>query len=95
MARRNVDDILDFVAADDSILLDRSVFGGIASNGALDASAFAAGTAAQDADDRILYDSVTGRIFYDADGVGGAAAVLFARVDAGTVLTSADFVGIA
>ncbi len=29
--------------------------------------------------------------YYDADGVGGAAQVLFATVTAGTALTGADF----
>ena len=50
-----------------------------------------AGTAALDATDRIIYDSGTGRIFYDSDGLDGAAAVLFARVTPGTALTNADF----
>ena len=89
----NVDDILDFVPADDTIRLDRIIFTGLAAAGAIGAAAFRAGTAAVDADDRILYDSVTGQIRYDADGVGGAAAILFATVTAGTALTSADFVG--
>jgi serralysin len=87
----NTDRVLDFSAADDTILLDRSVFAAIAADGTLAASAFHAGTAAQDAGDRIVYDAATGRIFYDADGSGAAAAILFATVAAGTSLTFADF----
>ena len=32
-----------------------------------------------------------GNIFYDADGIGGVAQILFATVTAGTALTNADF----
>lgn len=92
-ARFNVDQILDFSRADDTIFLDRDVFTGIAATGALIAGAFRLGTAAADANDRILYDQASGKIFYDADGAGGVAAVLFAQVSAGTTLTNADFVG--
>jgi Ca2+-binding RTX toxin-like protein len=91
-AGTNVDALLDFSAADDTIMLDTNVFTGIGMDGTLDAAAFVAGTAATDADDRILYDAATGRIFYDQDGSGDAAAVLFATVAAGTELTNADFV---
>ena len=49
-------------------------------------------TPALDADGSLLYDSATGHIFYDADGVGGVAAIQFLSVTAGTVLTSADFI---
>ena len=87
----NVDAILDFSVADDTIYLRRGVFSGIAADGTLDASAFRAGTAAQDADDRIVYDSATGNIWYDADGSGSEAQVLFATVTAGTALTHLDF----
>lgn len=90
-ASTNVDRLTDFEVAADTIFLDRDIFGGIADNGTLDADAFENGTTAQDAQDRILYDEASGRIFYDADGAGGAAAVLFARVAAGTDLTNADF----
>ncbi|HEX8258463.1 MAG TPA: hypothetical protein VF589_12605 [Allosphingosinicella sp.] len=90
-----VDNITDFVAADDTILLSRNYFGGIMTEGRLSASAFRLGTEAADASDRIMYDQGTGRIFYDADGAGGSqAAVLFATVDAGTTLTAADFLTI-
>jgi hypothetical protein len=44
-----------------------------------------------DADDRILYDSATGHILYDSDGVGGSAAILFATVNPTTLVTAADF----
>ena len=91
-ANLNVERINDFAAVDDDIWLDRDVFTAFTANGALSAGAFAAGTTAQDADDRILYDSATGRLFYDSDGVGGATAILFARVNAGTALTNLDFV---
>jgi serralysin len=56
------------------------------------ATAFHAGTAAADAADRIIYDQATGRIFYDADGLGGAAQVLFAQLDSKpTTLSHLDF----
>jgi Ca2+-binding RTX toxin-like protein len=90
-AALNVDDILDFSVADDTIFLDRSIFTGIAANGTLAAGAFVNGAAAVDASDRIIYDSATGNIFYDEDGVGGVAQVLFATVVPGTALTNGDF----
>jgi len=90
-AAANIDRILDFAPADDAIYLHRSVFAGTGPNGALAASAFHNGSAAADANDRILYDAATGNIFYDRDGTGAAAAVLFATVTAGTPLTHADF----
>jgi Ca2+-binding RTX toxin-like protein len=86
----NVDRIADFASADDTIWLDRAIFTALA-EGPLVPGAFRPGTAAADASDRIVYDRVTGSIFYDADGAGGAAQILFARVDPGTALSRADF----
>lgn len=90
----NVDQILDFNVADDTIMLSTSVFSAI-TEGTLAASAFRLGSEAQGTQDRIIYDQSSGRIFYDADGTGGAAAILFATVTAGTALTNLDFVAYA
>ncbi len=86
----NVDTIVGFSVADDTIELAQSVFS--MSVGALDANAFVIGAAAADADDRIVYNSSTGQLFYDADGNGAGAQVLFAVMAPGLALTSADFI---
>lgn len=88
----NVDDILDFYAPNDSIYLSRAVFTRIGPIGPLDPFVFREGSAAADGGDRIVYDQATGKIFYDADGSGAAAAILFATVTPGTPLTHADFI---
>ncbi|HWT13086.1 MAG TPA: pre-peptidase C-terminal domain-containing protein [Allosphingosinicella sp.] len=93
-AASNVDAILDFSVADDTIYLDRTIFTGIADNGVLSAAAFRVGASAADASDRIVFDTSTQRIYYDVDGLGGAAQVLFATVSGGVVLTNADFVAV-
>jgi Ca2+-binding RTX toxin-like protein len=88
----NVDTITDFNVAADTIYLEGTVFTDAGPSGVLAAGAFVNGSVALDADDRILYDSATGNIYYDADGSGAGAAVQFAKVTAGTALTRADFV---
>ena len=59
--------------------------------GALPAGAFLVGVAAQDADDRILYDPTSGALSFDADGSGAGAAVQFAALSSGLGLTASDF----
>lgn len=86
----NVDTIGDFNAAEDHIVLARSIFSGLAA-GPLSGSAFFAGSNAHDADDRIIYDQASGKIYYDADGNGAGAKVLFAQVTAGMALAASDF----
>jgi Ca2+-binding RTX toxin-like protein len=76
----NVDTIQGYTVSDDTILLDRTIFTAFGSSGTLAVGAFKAGAAATDADDRIIYNSVTGALLYDADGVGGTAAVQFATL---------------
>lgn len=90
----NVDQLTDFSAIDDTIVLDRTVFTQLGT-GALLPGRFFAGSAAHDADDRIIYDSATGKLYYDADGNGAGGQVLFAQLSPGTALTSADFLVVA
>ena len=87
----NVDWIGDFAGGVDKIALDDAVFTAIGGLGALNANAFHTGSAAHDADDRIIYNATTGELFYDADGNGAGAAVLFARLDGGPTLAASDF----
>ena len=92
-AATNVDTILDFQVGSDVIELDDAVFAGL-DLGALDAGAFVANAsgAATSADQRIIYDTDSGQLFYDADGSLGGAAVLFGVVAGHPPLTGADFV---
>jgi Ca2+-binding RTX toxin-like protein len=85
----HVDQITDFSVADDSIYIDNAAFDALA-NGWLAAGAFHVGSAAADADDRIIYNSATGGIFYDPDANGVGAACQFAQVSAGLALTHQD-----
>lgn len=93
LAANNVDIIVDFSVGEDSIQLNDSVFAAL-TGGTLTASAFAANATgtAETADTRIIYQSSTGDLFYDADGLGGADAVQFATMTAGLALTHDDFV---
>ncbi|WP_180355838.1 hypothetical protein [Aliirhizobium smilacinae] len=59
--------------------------------GDLSSAAFYAGTAAHDSSDRIIYDKSSGKLFYDADGKGGAAAIQFAQLQKGLSITASDF----
>lgn len=97
----NLDKIGDFSRADgDRLVLDESVFGAITSpiGGALKSSEFYAANgavSAHDRNDRIIYDKATGNLFYDADGIGGTAAVQFATLVGHPALTAADFLIVA
>ena len=76
----NVDMVLDYSVADDTILLDDAVFSAVGGLGTLAASAFVIGTAATTLDHRIIFNSTTGALLYDADGVGEVAAIQFATL---------------
>ncbi|MEA3015116.1 MAG: serralysin [Sphingomonadales bacterium] len=87
----NVDTVADFALGTDKIALDAAVFSGLGGLGSFKAAAFFTGTAAHDADDRIIYNNATGQLFYDADGNGAAAAVQFATLSSGLSLNASDF----
>jgi Ca2+-binding RTX toxin-like protein len=88
--RTNVDSLPDFKTAD-TIQLENRIFTKLTKTGTLSSSAFWTGSAAHDANDRIIYDKSTGNLYYDQDGTGSKNAVLFAKLDQGLALTSRDF----
>jgi Ca2+-binding RTX toxin-like protein len=87
----NLDEITDFDVADDTILLDDAIFSSSLGLGNIAAGEFVIGSVALDANDRIIYNNVTGDLFYDSDGVGGTAAIQFAELTPGLALTNLDF----
>lgn len=92
----NIDRITDFSVADDTLAMKVSVFTGLGLvTGSLDPVAFFRGASANDGSDRLIYNSSTGALYYDPDGVGGAAQQQFATLSAGLGLTAADFLLIA
>ncbi|RVP26363.1 calcium-binding protein [Sinorhizobium meliloti] len=93
-AASNVDTISDFVVADDVMRIDNAVFTGVVGTGALTAGQFASNTTglAADADDRIIYESDTGKLFYDSDGNGAGGAVHFATASINLGITAGDFI---
>ena len=82
------DTITDFSRADgDKIQLSRAIFDGLTYQGPLLAGDFYASpgaTSAKDGTDRIIYDTTTGKLDYDADGIDGLAAVQVAQLGAST-----------
>ena len=90
-ADTNVDVITGF-DANDTIWLDDDIFSsGLVTNNSVAGSQFVIGAAALDAGDRIIYNDVTGAVYYDSDGTGGTAAIQFATLSAGLALTNFDF----
>jgi Ca2+-binding RTX toxin-like protein len=89
----NVDTITDYTSGSDSIQLAHAMFSGIGATGTLDATAFVSGagvTAATTASEHIAYDTTSGTLYYDADGVDGVASVAFATLNQAPALTAHD-----
>jgi Ca2+-binding RTX toxin-like protein len=98
-AATNMDTIQAFVLNIDDIFLSQTIFSNIGAT--LDAAEFQLGLAANDASDRIIYNSATGQLFYDANGNvnGSTDQVQFAQMTVATgalpALTINDFIMIA
>jgi Ca2+-binding RTX toxin-like protein len=89
----NVDFITDFSVAADTIQLENAKFTAITGLNTLTADQFvknATGTAV-DANDHIIYETDTGKLFYDSNGSGAGGSVLFATLAINLALTNADF----
>jgi Ca2+-binding RTX toxin-like protein len=84
--------ISDFNVADDTIRLDRTQGAFSTLPSTITSANFIIGTAALTADQFLIYNKSTGALFYDANGVGGTAAVQIALLGTNLALTHADFV---
>ncbi|WP_428427889.1 beta strand repeat-containing protein [Pararhizobium sp.] len=98
-ATANVDKITDFSTHRmndfdaDTIWLENGVFTALKNTGVLASGAFhkSASGVAHDADDRLIYETDTGKLFYDSNGNAAGGAVHFATLSANLALTNADF----
>jgi Ca2+-binding RTX toxin-like protein len=89
----NIDSITDYNVAADTVQLDHTIFNTIVGLGTLSLAQFAANASgtAQDANDRIIYDTDSGQLFFDSNGSGAGGSTQFATLAAGLVLTANDF----
>lgn len=90
----NVDFIVGYNPANDTIHLDDSIFTGLTPGAFLSSTAFAVGDIAGDGDDRIIYSNTSGLLVFDADGNGSLATpTAFANLGPGLggTLLAGDF----
>ena len=88
-----VDIIVDFSVAQDTIGIYNGAYfqgAGLTANAAITADQFRIGASAADAGDRFIYNSTSGALFFDRDGIGRTAQVQFATLSTGLAMTNAD-----
>ncbi|MDF8333450.1 calcium-binding protein [Novosphingobium cyanobacteriorum] len=87
------DVIRDFQAGQDRIVLDLDGFAALSGEAGqqIAAAEFITGPRALTADQHVIYDQASGRLWYDEDGSGGAAQVLVAILIGAPALSAGDF----
>jgi Ca2+-binding RTX toxin-like protein len=71
-----IDTIIDFSSSQDKLQFSATSFGGgLSSSVPLDSDQFITGSAATSASQRFIYDINNGNLYFDVDGIGGAAQV--------------------
>ena len=87
------DNIIDFNPGVDLLEVSAASFGGGLVAGALDPTQFVANTTgvAGDANDRFIYNTDTGELFYDTNGSGGGGSRLIATFANLAAITASDF----
>jgi Ca2+-binding RTX toxin-like protein len=81
--KQNRDSINDFVSGTDKLVFSKSVFGGFATIGTLSVDEFWSGPnvySVHDSSDRLMYNTTTGDLTYDADGTGKGQPVVVAML---------------
>lgn len=95
----NADTIVGFSSGSERIYLDGRWHAGLGTEGQFSAgdARFRSGAgvnSAQDSTDRVVYNTTTGQLWYDADGAGGAAAALIATLQGAPSLAATDIFAI-
>jgi Ca2+-binding RTX toxin-like protein len=90
-----MDRVTDFVSGTDELLFENAVFTGLGAAGGFAAGdgRFRSGagiTTGQDSSDRLVYNTNTGSLYYDADGSGSGAAQLIATFQGNPAIAAAD-----
>jgi Ca2+-binding RTX toxin-like protein len=91
----NADSIGDWASGSDKIALDDSPMTALGAAGNFAAGdgrfwAAAGATAGHDANDRVVYNTSTGNLYYDADGSGAGAAQLIATFTGNPAIAATD-----
>jgi len=89
--RTNKDKIMDWVAKDDTIRLENSIFKSLKKTGTLNKANFVIGTVAKDWNDFIGYSKSTGDLWYDSNGNKAGGKVIFANIGANKAIAHTDF----
>ncbi len=91
---RTFDTILDFTPGVDKLDFAKTAFKGLDPLGGLPEALLwvsSTDTSAHDADDRIIYNTTTGTLFYDSDGLNGSAAIQIATLGTKPFISFSDF----
>jgi Ca2+-binding RTX toxin-like protein len=93
----NADSVTGFASGSDKVALDNADFTSIGGEGNFasgDARFWAAAgaTGGHDATDRVVYNTSTGSLYYDADGSGAGAAQLIATFTGNPAIAATDVV---
>jgi len=83
--------VVDLVVGSDLIGLALAIFSSADLADGLDADEFEVGATATLTTTRISYDSISGALSYDADGLGGDTGTQFALLGPGLGLSDTDF----
>mgnify|MGYP006179565055 CR=1 FL=1 len=91
----NADSVRDFASGADSIDLDNAVMLALGADGDFSAGdarfhAAAGASGGADSSDRVVYNTSTGQLYYDADGSGAGAGQLIATVQGAPGVTATD-----
>ena len=90
-----VDRVTDFVRGTDELLFENSAFTALGASGAMASGdgRFRSGagvTTGRDTSDRLVYNTSTGNLYYDADGSGSGGSVLIANFAGNPTLSASD-----